>query len=73
MKARIATTCKKCNRVVWESDVNEDGFCCYCAPKAMRGSMQNVAPATRVFVRAGEVVEIKPGKTKKGKRGKESP
>jgi hypothetical protein len=28
------TTCKKCNRFVWEEDVGKERLCCFCKPES---------------------------------------
>jgi hypothetical protein len=27
-----AMQCKQCRRIVWQTDANKDGFCCFCKP-----------------------------------------
>jgi hypothetical protein len=40
------TTCKKCNRFVWEEDVGKERVCCFCKPKESGDADLNVVYGT---------------------------
>ena len=44
---KIPTTCKQCRRCVYATDLDRDGYCCFCAqPKAGGQSAPAVASCT---------------------------
>ena len=50
-----STTCKKCNRVVWTTDVNESGLCVVCLEEKPAGAVTEPEPELSPVAATGAI------------------
>lgn len=47
---KVATTCKGCQRSVYASDLDRDGYCCLCSKPASKAETKTAAPKPEIKV-----------------------